>query len=90
MNKYRIDDETIWEETDQLHFVKGWRGEVGICKVYREIKKGKHGYRLVTGSVYYPHKDNAYFEAMADCARKLTRQLINCGKFEENLKPIDE
>lgn len=45
MKSYRIDEDTIWEDTGRI----SCKGNGWVCRIYREIKRGVLGYVEVDG-----------------------------------------
>lgn len=58
MSYYKIDEETVWESTDDIivdNYPPYPLTYTYITRVYREYKKGKYGWKPVNGEPIYLH-----------------------------------
>ena len=58
MNKYKIDEDTFWEDTGKVvinNYPPSGKTFAYAQRVYREYKKSKFGWKEVTGEPIYFH-----------------------------------
>ena len=90
MKKFRIDKETIWEETGiiKIHnFPPSNRTYSWITREYREYKQGLFGHKLVEGPAIQlhslPQKDKELAHILGIAQNSLMRELPELEGCEE-------
>jgi len=53
MKKFKVDNDTIWEDTGRIvvnNYPPNRNTESYVARIYKEYKKGKDNYKLIEGS----------------------------------------
>ena len=92
--KYKIDENTIWEDTGKIkvhNYPASSRSTFSyITRVYREIKKDSFGWKEVDGEPIYFHDMTSEQLALAMIMGQAENSLNNVCKREKFLIPISD
>lgn len=90
MKKYKIDENTIWEETGRIKVFNYPPSPMTfsyVKKTYREFKRDKFGYKEVEGEPIYFHEmkpdEISFAKIISECENNLHNKLHNKEQFEE-------